>query len=240
MTEIGMLVFPGLTQLDLTGPAEVFSRMPGVGIRLIGATLNPVSSRPGPIVITPTHTYDTSPDLDVVFVPGGPGQQDAMADRRLLEFLRRQAQTATYITSVCTGSLVLAAAGLLTGYKATCHWMALDLLAKFGAEPVAQRVVIDRNRVTGAGVAAGVDFALTLAAELIGSDAAKDIQLQIEYDPDPPYHCGSPGAAESDVLARVRKNGAELRRARELACSKAAAELFAGGAADDGGPRDRR
>ncbi len=223
---IGMLIFPRMTQLDLTGPAEVFGRMPNTSVLLIAASLEPVRSDRG-ITIMPTHTYDNCPTLDVLFVPGGPGQQDLMDDPKMFGFLRRQAETAKYITSVCTGSLVLAAAGLLQGYRATSHWQAVDLLAVFGAEPVSERVVIDRNRVTGAGVAAGIDFALTLAAKLEGEEVAKEIQLQIEYDPAPPYRCGSVKVADQSLIDTLRHKGQKLRSERVETCGRAAAALQA-------------
>ena len=156
---IGMLIFPRMTQLDMTGPYEVLARLPNTTVDLIARTLEPVTTDRG-MQIVPTTTYADCPPLDVVMVPGGAGQQDLMEDETALEFLRKQAASAKYVTSVCTGSLVLAAAGLLKGKRATCHWAAIDHLALLGAIPMHERVVVDGNIVTGAGVVSGIDFAL--------------------------------------------------------------------------------
>jgi len=160
--------------------------------------------------IVPTITLADCPQLDLVMVPGGPGQQDLMEDAVVLKFLRKQAAGAKYITSVCTGSLVLGAAGLLKGKRATCHWAAIEHLRPLGATPVNQRVVMDGNIITGAGVASGIDFALAVAAILEGEEVAKQIQLQIEYDPSPPFHSGSAGTASAETVALLRSRGAAL------------------------------
>ena len=173
---IGMLIFPRLTQLDMTGPYEVLARLPNTVVHLVAHTLDPVKTDRG-MMIVPTVTFADCPQLDVVMVPGGPGQQDLMEDAVALKFLQRQAATAKYVTSVCTGSLVLAAAGLLQGKRATCHWAAIEHLALLGAIPVSERVVVDGNIVTGAGVASGIDFALALAAILESEQVAREIQL---------------------------------------------------------------
>ncbi|SUE06872.1 transcriptional activator FtrA [Pantoea agglomerans] len=157
--QIGLLLFPDVTQLDLTGPWEVFARTPGVECHLIWKDLQPVRSDRG-LSILPTTTFADCPPLDVICVPGGPGQIALMSDDITLNFLRQQADQAKWVTSVCTGSLVLGAAGLLKGYRATSHWSSIDQLALLGAEPVSQRVVRDRNRISGAGVTSGIDFAL--------------------------------------------------------------------------------
>src|ERR1700691_3418909 len=191
---IGMLIFPRLTQLDMTGPYEVLPRLPNTKVELIAHTLDPVQTDRG-MMIVPTMTYADCPQLDIIMVPGGPGQQDLMEDGTVLEFLRLQARGAKYVTSVCTGSLVLGAAGLLKGKRATCHWAALEHLEALGAIPVSERVVVDGNIVTGAGVAAGLDFGLALAAALDGEEVAREIQLQIEYDPAPPFNSGAPRTA---------------------------------------------
>ncbi|MGO4852986.1 DJ-1/PfpI family protein [Phaeovulum sp. W22_SRMD_FR3] len=218
--QIGLLLFPGLTQLDLTGPFEVFSSMPGAEISLIWKTTEHVTSDGG-MRILPSHSFGTAPKLDVICVPGGPGQIDLMSDAGTLAFLRRVAGECQWVTSVCTGSLVLAAAGLLTGYRATSHWASLDQLALFGAIPVPERVVRDRNRITGAGVTSGIDFALTVVAEILGQRAAEEIQLQIEYDPAPPFTAGSPASADPELLAVVKANIAPFierrRKVSELA-----------------------
>lgn len=200
--EIGMVLYPRLTQLDLTGPFEVFSRLPGVEVRLLWKTLEPVTSDTG-LTLMPTCTFEESPALDLLCVPGGPGQVELMEDQELLGFLRRQGAQCEFVTSVCTGSLLLAAAGLLEGYQATTHWSALPFLESFGATPVKERVVWDRNRVTGGGVTAGIDFALTLAGKRWGEDVAKAIQLGLEYDPAPPFDAGSPERVDESLMARV-------------------------------------
>jgi len=211
---IGFLLYPDLTQLDLTGPAQFLSRAPGAQVHHVWKTLDPVPSDSG-FALVPTATFETCPALDMICVPGGAGQVALMSDEETLSFLRRQAEGARYVTSVCTGSLVLGAAGLLAGYRATSHWMWLDSLAAFGAVPVAARVVKDRNRITGGGVTAGIDFALTLIAEVWGEATAKQIQLFLEYDPQPPFACGAPSSAEPEIVAAVRAQAAEVRARRE-------------------------
>jgi cyclohexyl-isocyanide hydratase len=186
---IGLLLFPKLTQLDLTGPYEVFARVPAATIHLIWKTRDPVVSDRG-LAIIPTTSFDACPPLDLIVVPGGPGQIELMDDLETLEFLRRVAANCRLVTSVCTGSLVLGAAGLLRGYRATSHWASLDQLAVLGAEPVAERIVRDRDRITGAGVTSGIDFALAVVCELVAPAAAEAIQLQIEYDPRPRFDLG--------------------------------------------------
>lgn len=219
---IGMLIFPDMTQLDFTGPHEVFAQLPGCEVKVIAASMLPVVARGG-LKVVPDTTLDAAPPCDVIFVPGGPGVGPLMEDRVVLEFLRRQAAQAKYVTSVCTGALVLAAAGLLKGYRATTHWLSLDLLPVFGATVVPDRVVIDRNRVTGGGVTAGIDFALAIAAELYGADTAKRIQLMIEYNPAPPFHCGHPSTADSAIVDAVRNKLAPMQEARKALAQRAAA-----------------
>lgn len=214
--EIGFLIYPDVTQLDATGPAQVLSSIPGARTHWIWKTPDPVPTDAG-FSILPTHTYETCPRLDVLCVPGGGGQIELMGDEATLSFLRKQAETARYVTSVCTGSLLLGAAGLLRGKKASCHWAWHDMLSTLGALPVKARVVRDGNYFTGGGVTAGIDFALTLAAELAGEETAKLIQLMLEYDPKPPFDCGTPEAAGPQRADRVRKLWAasiESRRER--------------------------
>ena len=175
-----MLLFPRLTQLDLTAPFEIFSRLQSTAIALVAATRDPVRSEGG-LPLIPTATFEDAPQCDVLFVPGGKGVDTAMLDDAVLEFVRRQAAGAKWITSVCTGSLLLGAAGLLRGYRATTHWTAIDFLPRFGAIAVRERVVHDRNRITGAGVTAGIDLALAVAAQLQGDEVARRIQSAIEY-----------------------------------------------------------
>ncbi len=212
--EIGLLVFPRVQQLDLTGPYEVFASLPDARVHLIAKTLAPITSATG-LVLTPTITVSDCPALDVLCVPGGVGVNALMEDAETLAFVRRQASTARYLTSVCTGALVLGAAGLLTGRRATTHWAAHDLLSAFGAIPVEGRVVRDGNLVTGGGVTAGIDFALTLAAELTDEATAQAIQLQHEYAPAPPFDAGRPETADPAVTAVARKRLTASRVERE-------------------------
>ena len=221
---IGMLIFPEMTQLDFTGPYEVFAQLPGCEVKVIAKSLAPVAAKGG-LKFLPDTTLDSAPALDLVFVPGGPGTGALLEDREVLEFLRRQSQDAKYVTSVCTGALVLGAAGLLKGYRATTHWLSLDLLPVFGAIPLPERVVTDRNRITGGGVTAGIDFALTVAAEVAGIDKAKSIQLLIEYNPAPPFACGHPDTADADIVGNVRSAMAPLQEKR-LQLAKRAAGLY--------------
>jgi cyclohexyl-isocyanide hydratase len=200
---IGFLLFPHVTQLDLTGPAQILSRIPGARVHLLWKTLDPVMTDVG-FSINPTTRFDDSPPLDVLCVPGGFGIEALFGDAETLAFLRRQGEQARYVTSVCNGSLVLGAAGLLDGYRSACHWMWRGYLPRFGAIPVSERIVRDRNRVSGGGVTAGIDFALALAAELAGEETARMLQLNFEYDPQPPFDCGSPEAAGEERVARSR------------------------------------
>ncbi|WP_158150004.1 DJ-1/PfpI family protein [Pantoea agglomerans] len=224
--QIGLLLFPDVTQLDLTGPWEVFARTPGVECHLIWKDLQPVRSDRG-LSILPTTTFADCPPLDVICVPGGPGQIALMSDDVTLNFLRQQAGQAKWVTSVCTGSLVLGAAGLLKGYRATSHWSSIDQLALLGAEPVSQRVVRDRNRISGAGVTSGIDFALTLVAEIAGDAVAKSVQLQMEYDPEPPFTSGSPHTASPHEVEQARAKMAEFLATRRAATERAALRLQA-------------
>ena len=221
---IGMLLFPHLTQLDLTGPYEVFSRAPDTKVHLLWKNLDPVASDRG-MVIQPTTTFNACPDLDIICVPGGPGQVALMEDAEVLAFLRTQSERAKLVTSVCTGSLVLGAAGLLKGYKATSHWASLDQLALLGAEPVSERVVRDRNRITGAGVTSGIDFALVVVSEMFGTEIAQNIQLHLEYDPAPPFQSGSPRTASEAQLLKAQQQVAPFIEKRRQATLKAAANL---------------
>lgn len=221
---IGILIFPKVTQLDATGPAQMLARVPGARIHMIWKTRDPVPTDAG-FSIVPNATFADCPQLDLVCVPGGTGQIELMTDQETLDFLRTQAAGARYITSVCTGSLVLGAAGLLKGYKSACHWAWRDMLADFGAIPVAQRVVRDRNRISGGGVTAGIDFGLAVAAELAGEEVAKSIQLGFEYDPQPPFDCGSPEKAGPERVARMRQQLSGLLDVRRRANDAAAAKL---------------
>ncbi len=198
---IGFLLYPDLTQLDMTGPAQILSRMPDAEVLFVWKDRAPVMSDCG-LALVPTHTLADCPPLDMICVPGGYGCTAVMEDAEVLDWLRAQAATADLVTSVCTGSLILAAAGLLDGYKAGCHWAWRDQLSLFGAVPVAERVVNDRNRVTGGGVTAGIDFAFRVIERLKGRETAEAIQLVLEYDP-APIAGGTPETARPETVKRV-------------------------------------
>jgi cyclohexyl-isocyanide hydratase len=222
--DIGILIFPDVTQLDATGPAQVLSRAPGATLHMVWKTLDPVKTDAG-FSIVPTTSFKDCPQLDVVCVPGGAGQIALMTDQETLDFLRTQAAAARYVTSVCTGSLVLGAAGLLKGYRSACHWTSREFLKEFGAIPVAERIVRDRNRMSGGGVTAGIDFGLALLAELAGEEVAKSVQLGLEYDPKPPFDSGSPEKAGVERTDRVRAQIAAMMARRQKAVADAAARL---------------
>ena len=222
--QIGLLIFPKLTQLDLTGPVQVFSSVPGAKLHLVWKRIEPVPSD-SVLTLTPTTTFADCPPCDVICVPGGIGTDDLVNDEEVLDFVRAQAARAQYVTSVCTGSLVLGAAGLLKGFRAATHWSAIDHLAPFGAIPTRTRVCVDRNRITGGGVTAGIDFALTLVALLVDRTIAEAIQLRLEYDPAPPFQSGSPDSAPPEVLALIESRMAPFRQRRAEAVVRAAARL---------------
>lgn len=199
---IGFLLFDDLTQLDFTGPLQFLSRVPGAQTVLIAKSDGPIRTDCGPFIL-PTHTLDTAPDLDLLCIPGGFGVDAVMQDQAQLAFVKRQAAAARYVTSVCTGAFILGAAGLLEGVRATTHWRYHDHLAAFGAIPVKARVVHDGRTITGGGVTAGIDFALSVAREIAGEDVASAIQLGLEYDPAPPLLAGSPDRASPGVRQAV-------------------------------------
>lgn len=218
-------LFPGVMQLDFTGPHEVFASLPGATAIAASAEGGTIEASNG-LIFSSLHRLADIPRCDVVCVPGGRGATDnAIRDPVFLAELRRLAGTARYVTSVCTGSLVLGAAGLLRGKHAACHWAWRDLLTAFGAIPEAGRIVRDGNVITGGGVTAGIDFALTMVAELAGAPVAQAIQLQIEYAPAPPFNAGTPETASPEVLAAVRARGAPMRQARDAIAARAAARL---------------
>lgn len=219
---IAFLLFPDLTQLDLTGPAQVLTRVPGARVEYVAATLDPVPSDCG-LALVPTVTIDEASPADVLVVPGGDGAFRAMADPAVIDFVRREAGRATWVTSVCTGAFILGAAGLLAGKRATTHWASKPMLAAFGAQPVDDRVVDDGAVVTAAGVSAGIDMALWLAAELAGQPAAEAIQLQIEYDPQPPFDAGNHLRADARVVTEAR---AAAEQARGELVARAAAAVM--------------
>lgn len=220
---IGFLLWDGLTQLDMTGPAQVLSRMPGAQLHYVWKSLDPVMSDCG-LALVPTQTLESCPPLDMICVPGGAPVAPVMRDEAVLAWLRKQAETASLITSVCTGSLILAAAGLLRGYKAGCYWASGHQLSLFGAEFVRERVVIDRNRITAGGVTSGIDFAFRVVEQLHGRDTAEAVQLSIEYDPQP-IAGGTPATARPEILAQVRALMASRIAQREAEIADIAATL---------------
>lgn len=222
--QIGLLLFPNLTQLDLTGPLQVFARLPGAQVHLIWKRIEPVPSDTA-LSLLPTITFADCPQLDVICVPGGYGTNAIINDEETLDFVRRQASGAQYVTSVCTGALVLGAAGLLEGYRATTHWTAMNFLPAFGAIPTKTRVCTDRNRVTGGGVTAGIDFGLTLAAILTDRATAETIQLFLEYNPAPPFNSGSPETAPPEVVTMIREKSSAMQQNRAEAVQRAASRL---------------
>jgi len=201
--QIGLLLYPDLTQLDLTAPFEMFRRIDDAEVHTVWKSAGIVRADSGLGLVAST-SFDACPPLDVLFAPGGFGQIALMEDEGVLGFLRDQGSRARWVTSVCTGSLLLGAAGLLEGYEATTHWAFRELLPMFGARPAEGRVVVDRNRITAGGVTAGLDFGLRIIAEVAGETRAKEAQLELEYDPAPPFRCGHPSVAEDAVLETVR------------------------------------
>lgn len=221
---VAMLTFPKMTQLDLTAPFEVFARAPDTQVHLVWKSIEPVEADWG-MRIASTATFKTCPPCEILCVPGGFGTMALMEDEEVLDFLRRQAVTAQWITSVCTGSLVLGAAGLLRGYRSACHWTSLEYLALFGAIPVSERVVFDRNRASGGGVTAGIDFALCLVAQIHGEEVARRIQLDMEYDPAPPFASGSPRTADPGMVRTLLEGRKSFLDRRREACERAATRL---------------
>jgi cyclohexyl-isocyanide hydratase len=206
---IAFLLYPKVTQLDFTGPAQFLSRLGEARVEFVAKTLDPVATDAG-FSVVPTATMADVPAADIICIPGGIGCIDVMEDEEALAWVRQVGGGAQWVTSVCTGSLILGAAGLLDGYRAGCHWAWREFLPLFGAEPVGERVVFDRNRVTGGGVTAGIDFALALAAAVRGEAYAKMLQLAFEYDPSPPFDCGSPDRAGDGLVAIYRKRTAAM------------------------------
>lgn len=221
--QIGFLIFPQVQQLDLTGPHDVLASLPGATAQLIWKTPEPVRSSNG-LLLTPSTTYEDCPPLDVICVPGGGGVTDLLQDVQTIEFVRKQAANARYVTSVCTGALLLGAAGLLRGRRATTHWAFHSLLEPLGAIPTRGRVVRDGNLITGGGVTAGIDFGLTLAAELAGVQEAQAIQLELEYAPAPPFNAGGPDVAPRGIVEVVKQRSEQSLSARRAIVTKIAAE----------------
>lgn len=221
---IGFLVFPGMLQLDFTGPYGVLAGGPGVGCHLVWKDKGMVMSSDG-LPFTPTQSLHECPELDVLLVPGGAGVLPLLSDDAVLDFLRERSSQVRYLGSICTGALVLGAAGLLRGYAATTHWLSHDMLSWLGAKPRSERVVVDRDRISAAGVTSGIDMALTLAGLLWGDDAARAIPLNMEYSPSPPFAAGDPASAPEALVAAVRKDKSAVQAARLQAVRKAASKL---------------
>jgi transcriptional regulator GlxA family with amidase domain len=213
--EIAIVLYKGFTALDAMGPYEVLSRMPGAHATFVAAQPGPLSTDNGMLELVAERSLEQAGQPDIILVPGGPGDVVARAGEPVLEWLREADRTSTWTTSVCTGSLILAAAGLLDGRRATSHWLAMEELRQLGAEPVSERVVFDGKMVTAAGVSAGIDMALTFVARIAGDTLAQAIQLGIEYDPQPPFDAGSPQKAPAHVVELVR--AASLRVQAEVA-----------------------
>ncbi|HYJ29355.1 MAG TPA: DJ-1/PfpI family protein [Allosphingosinicella sp.] len=220
---IAFLLYPQLTQLDLTGPAQFLSRIGGA-VHYVAKTAAPVPTDAG-FSIVPTAAFAEVTRADILCVPGGISCVDVMEDEETLAWVRGVGAGAEWVTSVCTGSLILGAAGLLRGYRAGCHWAWREHLSLFGAEPVAERVVFDRNRVTGGGVTAGIDFALALIGAIRGEAHARLLQLALEYDPAPPFDSGSPGRASPDLLTAYAKRMEALAPGRDARIQAAAERL---------------
>jgi cyclohexyl-isocyanide hydratase len=228
--QIGSLLFEGVDQIDLTGPFEVLSRIPNSTYRIYGKSREPVRDLRG-LRLTADAALADAPQLDVLHVPGGFGQEALMEDKDVLGWIAEQAAGAHSVFSVCTGALLCGAAGLLRGRRATTHWASFHLLPLFGAIPVNERVVVDGNWLFAAGVTAGIDGALRLAAELRGDDAAKTIQLYMVYAPEPPFNSGTPESARAAILAQARQSLASITAQREATARRAAARLRIGIAA---------
>ncbi len=207
---IAIPIFDRLTALDAVGPYEVLSRLPGASVHFLAAEPGPKRTENSMLALVADRALDELPDPEVVVVPGGYGTRALMQDEAMLSWLRRAHASSQWTTSVCTGSLLLAAAGILDGLEATTHWLALDALERYGAMPVNRRVVEQGKVITAAGVSSGIDMALTLVARIGGATLAQAIQLGIEYDPQPPFHSGSPATATPEVIALVRENAAQM------------------------------
>lgn len=214
----GILCFPSVQQLDLTGPYEVFASAQNTQVDLVWKSKAPVRASTG-LWLTPDVTFDDAPEFDLICVPGGGGVNPLLTDEETHDFVRAQAKTARFVTSVCTGSLVLGQAGLLTGKRAATHWNAMDLLERFGAIAVEERVVRDGNLITAGGVTSGIDFGLSVIAELMGQDEAETIQLSLEYAPAPPFDAGLPNRVRPEILAAARQRMARSREEREVLLS---------------------
>jgi len=221
---VGLLLFPKITQLDLAGPYEVFSRMPGAAVHLLWKDTQPIRSEWG-LELRPDTRFDDCPALDVFCAPGGPGAFELFTDDVLIDAVRAIAKRSRFVTSVCTGAFLLGAAGLLVGKRATTHWASRELLREFGAIPDKGRIVIDGNLITSGGITSGIDFGLHIAAQLVGVEQAKEIQLAMEYDPAPPFASGSPRVAEPAILARFSEGIRERQQRRAALVREASCRL---------------
>lgn len=210
--QIAIVLFDRFTSLDAVGPYEMLARTPGAETVFVAERTGPVRNDNGSLALVADRTFAEVPTPDVVVVPGGPGQSDQMENEALLGWLRTADATSTWTTSVCTGSLLLAAAGLLTGRRATSHWLALDFLKGYGAEATGERVVVDGKYVTAAGVSSGIDMALTLLGRIVGEEHAMAVQLLTEYDPQPPYDAGSPAKAPAALVEKFRTKNRFVRQ----------------------------
>ncbi len=221
---IGILIFPQMDQIDFTGPFEVLSRIPDATVHVIAKEMGSFRDHKG-LILTPEKTLGECPPLDLLQVPGGPGQEALMNDESVLSFIQNHMAAGKLVFSVCTGALICGAAGILRGRRATTHWAAFGLLPYFGAVPVDQRVVVDGNLISAAGVTAGIDGAIKLAAMLRGDQVAQQIQLDIQYAPEPPFHSGTPRTAPREVLRAVKAKYQPLLDAREKTARRVAARL---------------
>jgi len=222
-TQALMLAYPNFTLLDLACPHSILSMVAGIQVSIVAKTKDPIRTDTGVTIIPHQALKETTEEPLLIFVPGGTrGTLAAMEDKETLEFLKSRGARATYVTSVCTGSLVLGAAGLLIGYQATTHWAAMDLLKPLGAIPTVKRVVEDRNRITGAGVTAGLDFGLRLVSKLKDDKYAQSIQLGFEYDPEPPFKCGSPATADPALVKQARNQLSFFLKQAETVVKRAA------------------
>ncbi len=215
MTEIAILLFDGITALDAVGPYEVLQRLPGAKLRMLGARRGPVRTHEGSLSLVADFELAECPRPEILLVPGGYGVDRLLRDEATLAWIRAAHATSQWTTSVCTGSLLLGAAGVLRGLRATSHWNSLERLREYGAEPTLERVVYQGKVVTAAGVSAGIDMALALVARLSSDETAQAIQLSIEYDPQPPFDAGSPSKAPPHVVEIVRRATARVRAAQE-------------------------
>ncbi|MEP9355516.1 DJ-1/PfpI family protein [Xanthobacter sp. KR7-65] len=228
---IGSILFEGLDQIDFTGPFEVLARIPNSTFHIAGKTMAPVKDTRG-LLLTPEKTFGQMPKLDVLHVPGGPGQEALMEDEETLDFIRTQADGAMFVFSVCTGALICGAAGLLKGKRATTHWAAMDVLPYLGAIPLTDRVVVEGNYIFAGGVTSGIDGALTLAAMLRGEKAAQQIQLYMQYHPEPPFDAGTPERAPKEIVAAARDSVKDLTARRLETARRVAARLGVAAPAD--------